>query len=201
MYGLCYAMILLVSVLGMAGSAGFAASPPQMRPYAGIGLVVFPKVDSPQEQNLQVQLYEEPGLSRIKLLSNSTLPGNEPIFGLEDGTPLIVSVRKGEWLRVFYDDAGREAWINPRDRGHFQTWEQYLKLHTGRMLPALQPKYYQLLQQPDGKQIATLAPKQVFKVLKLDSSWGMVLTDKGQMGWLRWRDSDGRLTVGTEKSK
>jgi hypothetical protein len=68
------------------------------------------------------------------------------------------------------------------------------------MLPALQQKYYQLLQRPDGKQIATLTPRQVFKFLKLNNSWGMVLTDKGQLGWLRWRDSDGRLTVGADKN-
>jgi hypothetical protein len=200
MYGRCLIIILTVSFLGMTGSVGFTAPSPQMRPYAGIGLVVFPTIGPPEKQNLQLQLYEEPGLSRIKLLISSTLPGNEPVFGLQEGAPLIVSVRKGEWLRIFFDDAGREAWINPRDKGHFQSWELYLKQHTGRMLPALQPKYYQLLQQPDGKQLATLAPKQVFKVLKLDGSWGMVLTDKGQMGWLRWRDSDGRLTVGAENN-
>ena len=199
MYGRCFVMVLMVSVLSMAGSVAFAASPPPMRPYAGIGLVVFSTVDSLQKQNLSLQLYEEPGLSRINQLSSSTLPGNELVFGLQEGAPLIVSARKGEWFRVFFDDAGREAWINPQDKGSFHSWEQYLKLHTGRMLPALQPKHYQLLQQPDGKQISLLTPKQVFKVLKLDNSWGMVLTDKGQLGWVRWRDSDGRLTVGIER--
>ncbi|MFZ4855283.1 MAG: hypothetical protein ACOYL3_02705 [Desulfuromonadaceae bacterium] len=201
MYGRCLVMVLMLSVLGMAGSAGFAAPPPQMRPYAGIGLAVFSTGDSPGKQNLQLQLYEEPGLSRIKLLNSSTLPGNEPVFGLQEGAPLIASARKGDWLRVFFDDAGREGWINLQGNGYFQSWEQYLKMHTGRMLPALQPKHYLLMQQPDGKQIATLTPKQAFKVLKLDSSWGMVLTDKGQIGWLRWRDGDGRLTVGTDKIK
>ena len=200
MYGRYFVMFLVFSILGMAGSVGLAAPPPQMRPYTGIGLVVFPGVDSPQKQGQQLQLYEEPGLSRIKLLNSSILPGNEWIFGSSDGSaPLIVSARKGVWLQVFFDDAGREAWINPQDKGQFQSWEQYLKQHTGRMLPALQPKYYQLLQQHGGKLLATLTPKQVFKVLKLEGSWGVVLTDKGQMGWLRWRDSDGRLTVGIGK--
>lgn len=192
----CFVMVLIVSVLGIAGAVGFAAPPPPMRPYTGIGLVVFN-----QKQHLQLQLYEEPGLLRIKLLNSSTLPGNELIFGLQEGgAPLIVSARKGEWFRVFFDDAGREAWINPQNKGSFQSWEQYLKLYTGRMLPALQTKYYQLLQQPDGKQIALVTPKQVFKILKLDNSWGMVLTDNGQLGWLRWRDTDGRLTVGIGKN-
>ncbi len=197
MNGRCFSMVLLVSAIGLAASIGFAAPPQQMRPYAGIGLLLIPDIDSPQKQNLQLQLYEEPGLSRVKMLDKSNLLRNEHIFDSYGyAAPLIVSARKGEWLRVFFDDAGREAWINPKDRGHFESWGEYLKQHTSRMLPALQPKYYQLLQKPDGKKFATLTPKQLFKVLKLDGSWGMVLTDKGQMGWLRWRDSDGRLTVG-----
>ncbi|HIJ88403.1 MAG TPA: hypothetical protein HPP97_12095 [Desulfuromonadales bacterium] len=200
MYGRSLVMVLLISVLGITSSAVFAAPLPPMRPYAGIGLLVFYAVDSPRKQDMQLPLYEEPGLARIMLLNDSSLPGNEPVFGPQEGAPLIVSARKGEWLRVFFDDAGREAWINPQNKGSFLSWEQYLKLHTARMLPALQSQYYQLLQQPNGKQLALLTPRQVFKVLKLENSWGMVLTDKGQLGWLRWRDSDGRLTVGMGKN-
>jgi hypothetical protein len=149
---------------------------------------------------VQLQLYEEPGVVRLRVLTSSSLPGNEWIFGSSNATPpLIVSARKGEWLRIFFDDAGREAWINPGNKGHFQTWEQYLKLHSGRMLPALQAQFYQLRQQPGGKQFATLAPKQPFKVLKLENLWALVLTDSGQIGWVRWCDDDGRLTVGTGK--
>ena len=198
MHGRRFVMFLIVSVLLTAGSIAFAATPPLMRPYAGIGLLVFPTGNPAEQQNLQLQLYGDPGLLRIKLLNSSALPGNERIFDTRvESAPLIVSARKGEWLQVFFDDAGREGWINPNDKGHFQSWEEYLKQHTCRMLPGLQALYYRLLQKPDGAQIAVMTPKQVFKVLKLDNSWGMVLTDKGQMGWLRWRDNDGRLTVGT----
>lgn len=188
-------------MVGIGVSTGMAASPPRMRPYVGIGVVVYSGFDEGRNQDVQLQLYEEPGLVRMKLLTGAEFPGNEWIFGQQEGgAPLIVSARKGEWLRVFFDDAGREAWINPQDKWRFLTWEQYLKQHTGRLLSALQPQYYQLLQQPGGKQLATLTPKQLFKVLKLDNSWGMVLTDKGLLGWLRWRDSDGRLTFGIGKN-
>lgn len=114
-------------------------------------------------------------------------------------SPLIVSARKGEWLRVYFDDAGREAWVDPQDKGDFQTWEQFLKLGTGHLLPALQPRYYQLRQQPDGKLLGTLTPKQVFKVLRLENAWSMVLTEQSQIGWLRWRDEDGRLLLGLSR--
>ena len=160
-------------------------------------MVVFSQSGNVPNQALQLQLYEEPGLSRVRILNSSILSGNEWIFGLSEGAPpIIVSARKGDWLRVFYDDAGREAWIDPQNKGRFQSWEQFLKLQTGRMLPGLQPQYYQLLQHPGGKLLAKLTPKQLFKVLKLENAWGMVLIGQTQIGWVRWRDNDGRLTIG-----
>ena len=196
-YGRCLVFFLIFFITGMTGSAGFAASPPRMRPYTGIGLVVFSQPDNAPNRDLQLKLYEEPGLSRVGMLSSTRLPGNAWIFGTSDeAPPLIVSARKDGWLRVFFDDAGREAWIDPQNKGHFQSWEQFLKLHTGRMLPGLQPQYYQLQQQPGGKLLATLTPKQLFKVLKLENSWIMVLIDQEQIGWVRWSDDDGRLVIG-----
>jgi hypothetical protein len=197
----CFVIFLIFFVTGMTGSAGLAASPPRMRPYAGIGLVVFSQSENAPNQDLQLQMYEEPGLSRVGILSSSRLSGNEWIFGLPEGpSPLIVSARKGDWLRVFFDDAGREAWIDPQNKGRFQSWEQFLKLQTARMLPGLQPQYYMLLQQPGGRLLGTLTPKQVFKVLKLENAWGMVLTEQSQIGWVRWCDDDSRLTVGVGKN-
>jgi hypothetical protein len=197
MTGRSFVLFLIFFVLSMTGSAGFAAYTPRMRPYTGIGLVVFSNSGNAQNQNLQLQLYDEPGLSRVGMMNSSRLSGNEWIFGIPDGTlPLIVSARKGDWLRVYYDDAGREAWIEPQNKGRFQSWEQFMKLQSGRMLPGLQPKYYQLQQQPAGKRIGTLTPKQVFKLLRLENTWGMVLTDQSQIGWVRWCDDDGRLTIG-----
>ena len=195
-----FLLFLIFFVTGMTGSAGFAASPPRMRPYTGIGLVVFSQSGNALSQDQQVPLYEEPGLSRVGILNSSRSPGNDWIFGAQEGaSPLIVSARKGDWLRVFYDDAGREAWVEPQNRGHFQSWEQFLKLQTGHMLPSLQPQYYKLQQQPGGKLLATLTSKQVFKVLRIEDAWSMVLTNQTVIGWLRWRDEDGRLLVGFDR--
>lgn len=167
-----------------------------MRPYIGIGLLIFSQPGS-AGQELQLPLYEEPGLSRIGVLNSSRLPGNEWIFGVLDvAPPLIVSARRGDWLRVYYDDTGREAWIDPRNKGRFQTWEQFMKQKTGYLLPGLQPQYYRLHQQPGGKLLATLTARQVVKLLKAENSWGMVMAGPAQIGWLRWCDDDGRLLLG-----
>lgn len=193
-----FLFLLIFLVVGLAGSASFAAAPQRMRPYTGIGLLVFSSSDRAMSQDVSLQLYAEPGLSRVGIFDGSSLSVNEWIFGVQRGrSPLIVSARKGDWLKVFYDDAGREAWVEPQARGRFHTWEQYLKLQTGHMLPGLQPQFYQLQQQPGRKLVATLTPKQIFKVLKLDGAWGMVVADQVQIGWVRWRDDDGRITIGT----
>lgn len=192
-------IVLFFIIAALVGSAGFAATPTRMRPYTGIGLVVFSQSDHALNQDHRVPLYEEPGLLRFGTLSSSRLPGNEWVFGSHEGPlPLIVSARKGNWLRVFYDDAGREAWVDLQNIGRFKSWEQFLKMQTCRMLPALQAQYYQLQQHPGGKPLAKITSKQVFKVLKVENAWGMVLVDQTMIGWLRWRDEDGRLLVGLD---
>lgn len=186
-------------VQGVIGPDAFAATPPRMRPYAGIGVVAFSQPDTAQSLELRMPLYEEPGLSRVAILDSTRLSGNEWVFGPRElMPPLIVSARRGNWIRVYFDDAGREAWIDPLNKGRFQLWEQFLRRHTVHMLPGLQPRCYQLLQQPGGKLLATLNPVQVFKVLKLEEAWSMVLIDQELIGWVRWRDEDGRILVGLD---
>jgi len=188
--------IFLIFVISIFSSAVFAASSPRMRPYAGIGLLVFSSSNTDLNQDLQLPLYEEPGLLRIGMLNSSSSPGNAWLFGSSEKTPpLIVSAQKGDWVRVIYDDAGREAWLEPQNRGHFESWDQFLRQQTGSMIPGLPSHYYLLHQQPGGKSLTALTPKQVFKVLKLENTWSMVLTSQAQIGWLRWCDDDGRLLV------
>ena len=192
-------LVVLFSCLPVSDSV--AAAIPPMRPYTGIGLIVFSSHgDGVDDGGLQLPLYDEPGLDRIGLLTSSRLPAHEWLFDLqEEAPPLIVSARKGDWLRVFYDDAGREAWLKPQTTGRFIPWEQFLRRQSGCLLPGLQPRYLRLLQQPDGKLLAAMTPKRFFKVLKVEDSWALVLREDWQTGWLRWRDDDGRLLIGIGK--
>jgi len=178
-------------------SAESAASPPapKMRPYAGIGILQLP-IDA-SDSGEPIPLYEEPALSRLGELNRAKIPPFDWIFSeSNEFLPLIVMARKGAWLRVSYDDAGREAWLNPPRRIVFQSWELFFKGRISRLLPGLQKKYYQLFQQPDGTALAVLTNNQPFKVLSFENDWAMVLIDQDTLGWLRWRDEDGRLLLG-----
>lgn len=174
---------------------GTAAEPLKMRPYSGIGVVRIadPGIDD------ALYLYQEPGLGRIAKFTRAALSGSEWVLGRSpDSQLLIVMGRKAEWLRVVYDDAGREAWIDPRRRGQFLPWEQFLKTQVCRMLPGLRKPFYLLHRQPGRDPGAPLSPRQLFKVLRVEGEWVMVMVEQSSIGWLRWRDEDGRLLLGLD---
>lgn len=190
---------LFVLLLSVYIASAAPSAPPKMRPYTGIGMLVLPVTGN--DLNDPLPLYEEPGLARLGSLNPGRIPKYDWIFGTaSSASPLIVTGRKGSWLRVAYDDAGREAWLNPERSGAFQPWDFYLKDHVSRLLPGLQKKYYQLYQQPGRTLLAPLTTRQFLKVLRLDNDWAMVLTDQNSLGWLRWRDEDGRLLIGVSST-
>ncbi len=188
-------VFLLCALLAVSTASAAPSAPQKMRPYTGIGILVLPAAGD--NMNNPPPLYEEPGLSRLGSLIPGSIPRYDWIFGAaSDVTPLIVTGRKGPWLRVAYDDAGREAWLNPARPGTFQPCDFYLKDHVSSLLPGLQKKYYQLYRQPGRSPLSVLTPGQFLKVLRLENDWAMVLTDLNSLGWLRWRDEDGRLLIG-----
>jgi len=188
-------VFLLCALLAVTTASAASAALPKMRPYTGIGILVLSA--TPDDLNDFPSLYEEPGISRLGSLNPGKVPRYEWIFGPpSDVVPLVVSARKGPWLKVAYDDAGREAWVNPARPGTFQPWDLYLKGHVSRLLPGLQKKYYQFYKQPGRSALSVLTTGQFLKVLRLDNDWAMVLTDNNALGWLRWRDEDGRLLIG-----
>lgn len=191
-----YLWIACCLLLVLSGAASAApSSAPKMRPYTGIGILLV-TINEP-DQSDPLYLYDEPALSRRDLLNLSAIPPYEWIFGTGTTTlPLIVTARKGAWLRVAYDDAGREAWLNPGRRHVHHSWNQFFKLHVSRMLPGLQKRHYQLYQQPGNTVLATLSVSQVFKVVRLENDWAQIVPDLTMMGWVRWRDEDGRLLMG-----
>lgn len=195
-------LMLIMLVFPSALSASPPASVvPKMRPYAGVGILQLNVTPSDRLSAEPLYLYEEPALSRIGPLNTARPPSQEWIFGSGSQVmSLIVMARKGTWLLVTYDDAGREAWLAPGRQGHFQSWDAFLKGQALRMLPGLQKRFYQLCKQPGADVMFSVTPKQIFRVLRVDGDWLMVMVDQKNLGWLRWRDDDGRLLVGLEQA-
>lgn len=190
-------LAIIVITLCIAVCSVAATPPPsqKMRPYAGIGILLLPIHNNDPGDPLL--LYEEPALSRMGELNRTKIPVFDWILGQSSVTqPLIVMARKGSWLQVAYDDAGREAWLRPPRQLDLQTWDMFFKGHVSWLLPGLQKKYYQLFQQPGTAPLAALKVREPFRVLRLEDDWAMVLVQQNSLGWLRWRDEDGRLLIG-----
>jgi len=179
-----------------------AAAPPVMRPYSGIGVLMLAVAAGTEPAKPEpLQLYEEPAITRLGELNIARIPAYEWIFGSDGATlPLIVTSRKGDWLRVAYDEAGREAWLNPRQRGAFYSWSAIFKGQTVRLLPGLQKRHYQLFRQPGKGVLGVPNPKQLFRVVKLENDWTLVMSGQNALAWLRWRDEDGRLLIALERA-
>ena len=195
------AIIVFMLAIKTACAASPVATPQKMRPYSGIGILMV-SITGKDKMMEPYQIYEEPAIERKGELNTGKIPPYEWIFGaIENSLPLIVTSRKGNWLRVAYDDAGREAWLDPRRTATFQTWDSYLKGQAIRLLPGLQKRYYQFFAQP-GKGVAVnLLSRHLFTVVKLENDWALAISEDNSIGWLRWRDEDGRLTICLGKVK
>jgi len=198
----CLYLVAALVVPNGGHSAPPVATSLKMRPYTGIGILMLSAPDaSGKDYNAPLVLYEEPGLDRKGELDSIALPRQEWIFGSGSAVvPLVVMARKAGWLKVVYDEAGREAWINPGRRGVFQPWDVFFKGQTGRMLPGLQKKYYQLFVKAGSlPPLGSIAPQQTFKLILLEDDWAAVMPDPTTLNWIRWRDEDGRILIGLDR--
>lgn len=194
---------MAVTILSATSLRAAPLSPPAvaMRPYTGIGILLLATAFDENGLVQQLVLYADPAIYRLGALEIARVPRHEGIFGPgAEHIPLIVMARKGAWSRVVYDDAGREAWINPGRRGTFYTWDGFFNDRTGYLLPGLQKRFYQLFREPGIAPLVSLSPRQPFKVAKQEGDWvRLVASDRNPDGWLRWRDEDGRLLIGSEQ--
>jgi hypothetical protein len=158
-------------------------APVKPRPYGGLGVLSL--TEAP------LVIYAEPGVQRIRELLASQLP----LLARNDQELLLPAAgRKGGWLRIAYDEAGREGWIEPRRSWHFLLWEEFLPGRAVRLLPALTKGLYALRGTPDdrGELKGTLTRDQTVRIVAVSDGWARIRTPEG---WFRWRDGDGRLTV------
>lgn len=197
---LFYAFITLLLAVKVSIAAPPVNAPAKMRPYSGIGILVI-NTSGKNDLTEPYQIYREPAITRLGDLNIGHIPPYEWIFGKAEGTlHLLVMSRKGDWLQVAYDDAGREAWLNPRRASAFHPWEAFLKGQSIRLLPGLHKKYFQLFRQPGIGEASILSHRKLFTIVRVESDWAQVVSGENELGWLRWRDEDGRLTISLGKA-
>uniref|UniRef100_A0A831U394 Uncharacterized protein n=1 Tax=Geobacter metallireducens TaxID=28232 RepID=A0A831U394_GEOME len=177
-----------------------SGAPPPPRPDTGIGILVvsaFPGMAGPPE----LILYREPGVGRIAAKGAASFPHLAiPLKAPSGEYPLVVTARKGGWLEVIHDDAGRTAWLEPRRAWPFFPWDEILKGREARLVRGLKKPYYIVVDE-GGKAVPALeplTPEQAFRIIAVEGDRIQVLLDLAVLGWLRWRDEDGRLLVALE---
>lgn len=186
----------LLVALWLSPASVSAAPAIGMRPYAGIGLLLLHTCDDGEPLELP-RLYDGPGMLRLEQGDLARAPHHEWIFALgADRLPLLVMARRGGWLKVTYDDAGREGWIRPRASERFQSWDEFWEGRVALLLPGLQKRYYRRCERPGGGENGTFEPRQPLRVAGVDDDWLRVEDGRGEAAWVRWRDEDGRLLVG-----
>lgn len=182
--------VLLAAVfLWVAWAVAAQAAPPRPRPYSGVGVLVM--TPEPVPAAARLVLYREPGVERIAEVDAGSLPR---LAGSAEEPLLAVAGRRGGWMRVVYDDAGREAWIESKRRWEYLPWPEFLAGRAVQVLPGLKKGFYLVRGEPvDGApEAATVGRDQELRVLRVEGDWARI---QAPAGWFRWRDGDGRLTV------
>jgi len=170
---------------------------PKMRPYSGIGVLQISSVGVTDS----IRLYSDPGIGRCcKIETDAIKELNGWLFGADLPPSLLVTARKGDWLEVEHDDAGRTGWIMQERRWSYTPWEQYLKGKQIQFLRNSPKKLIQVVSRPGSTEGKTLPSRQPMKVIMGQGDWAYVLLDQSNGGWIRWRDGDGRLLVGFDVS-
>lgn len=172
---------------------------PKPRPFSGSALLIIRPFPA-EAGTVRLRLYEEPGVGRMAELEPGKLPGLEPVVIAPAGEYAVAVVaRRGEWLRLAYDEAGREGWVRMERSWLYLPWESFLEGRTARFLPGLK-HYCHLLRREDSDSapVAGTVPRESgFMVVRVRGEWAQVVAPAVR-GWLRWRDEDGRFLIAVD---
>jgi hypothetical protein len=175
---------------------------PKPRPIAGKGMLVI--IPPPLEQitpGSTIPLYRQPGVGRVRDIPPQALPGLAPV--LDDGKSdhhVAVLGTKGAWLKVAYDDAGREGWLALARHWRYCSWDEFLPGRVVHLFAGLSKGYYLLRTAPDAasREIRSVTRQQLLTVDRVQDDWMMVTIAGASGGWLRWRDDNGRFLITIE---
>ena len=189
------AIIFLCLVLTPIAALGAT----QPRPFSGYGvMIICPfNTDSPAVQ-APITFYREPGIERIAVRAVNEIPLLSSIMRLSAVEyPLAVMGKRGNWMLIAYDDAGREGWVEMARWWEYSPWDNFLKGRVASLLPGLKKDGYILHAGPaeTSPQTGPLSVAEVLRLIEVRDDWALVITDSGRHGWLSWRDGDGRLQI------
>jgi hypothetical protein len=171
----------------------------QPRPFSGYGVLIIRPFnnDSPAKPPL-LTFYREPGVERIAVRAVNQITTLSSILPLSAAEyPLVVMGKRGNWMLIAYDDAGREGWVEMARWWEYCPWEDFLKGRVVRLLPGMKKEEYLLHGAPSQASPLTgpLSEVEELRLIEVRGDWGLVITDSGQQGWLTWRDGDGRFRI------
>jgi hypothetical protein len=189
----CVVLVIVWSLL-RDPEDGWAAA----RPASGTGVLVLHNIIGDTTPEEPIPLFDEPGLRRVAEVLPSRLPTLAQVLSLdEEGIAVAVVQKKADWARIAYDDAGREGWVKIRRKWQFISWDSWLKGRGVRLLPGIKKQFTLLHPMPTDQSAAIDLPLQQkqMRVIQIKSDWIQVLVDVTVVGWLRWRDDEGRFLV------
>lgn len=127
----------------------------------------------------------------------------------------VVSENGEGWAEVVYDQpTGRTGWVQlgapseeaPLHFGRFQTWQNFMKLNAKKSgiywLSGVDQYHRNIRSTPeDGAKFVPVTVMRNLKVKHVRGNWLLVevqdFSRQTPLGWLRWRDDDGRLMMFT----
>ena len=171
----------------------------QIRPHAGIGLLIIrPLSPDRAAETGSMTLYNYPGVKRIAEVINDVIPELQQVLVPVTGAYAVgVTGKKGDWLKITYDDAGREGWVKMERSWVYTPWESLLKGRSATLLPKLRKSSYQLRKDhsESSEPIETLSSFQKLQVVAIEGDWARIMIEGIPSGWIRWRDQEGRLMI------
>jgi hypothetical protein len=190
--------LLFAVLLLLAMNAPTSGAQPLRLHAANALLVIQPPFPRSSDRSYPIVIYQEPGVGRITALTFQEMRQRVPAFAAEEDRLMIpASRRKGPWVRIHYDDAGREGWIRLERGWQVVHWDDYLPGLGVRLMPGLKKNFYLLQEAPALNPPDNGRPLQdeTLRIEAVEGPWALVETASGGTGWIRWRDDDGRLTV------
>jgi Bacterial SH3 domain len=176
-----------------------SGAPPKMRPYAGSGLLLMrPPTHHDPGRPASLVVFREPGIGRIAEPGYGDIPLlRQVVEASPEEYPVAVMGKKGTWLKISYDDAGRSGWIEGMGRWDYIPWEELLPGRPARLLPGLKKSHYHLRRGPSaaGRVVETMSLESVARIDRLEGDWAHVTVAPDKTGWIRWRDTEGRFLI------